>query len=143
MHLIIKPINLYEYPLEEKSLILKENNEKSGIYKLTNKITNESYIGSSTNLKERFENYFSKGHLRNKINKGKIYRNLLNYDISNFRLEILEYCDCNKKLLYCKEQYYIDSINPEYNILKIAGSSLGFKHSLETKLKLKKNNKKI
>ena len=36
-----------------------------------------------------------------------------------------------------REQYYIDLIKPEYNILKIAGSSLGFKHSLKTLLKFK------
>jgi len=29
-----------------------------------------------------------------------------------------------------REQYYIDLLNPEYNILKIAGSRLGVKHTL-------------
>lgn len=40
-----------------------------------------------------------------------------------------------------REQYYIDSLNPEYNILKMAGSRLGHKHSEETKAKLRKNAK--
>lgn len=31
-----------------------------------------------------------------------------------------------------REQYYIDLINPEYNILKVAGSLFGYKHSPET-----------
>lgn len=31
------------------------------------------------------------------------------------------------------EQKLIDELLPEYNILSIAGSSLGFKHSLETR----------
>lgn len=31
-----------------------------------------------------------------------------------------------------REQYYIDLYKPEYNICKIAGSLLGFKHSPET-----------
>jgi hypothetical protein len=39
--------------------------------------------------------------------------------------------------LIVREQYYIDNINPEYNILKIAGSRLGSKHSVETLLKFK------
>lgn len=30
-----------------------------------------------------------------------------------------------------REQYYIDLFDPEYNILKTAGSSLGFKHTDE------------
>ena len=34
-----------------------------------------------------------------------------------------------------REQFYIDKLNPEYNILKIAGSNLGYKHS-EASLKL-------
>lgn len=35
-----------------------------------------------------------------------------------------------------REQYYIDLLNPEYNILKIAGNLLGFKHSKETLAKM-------
>lgn len=32
-----------------------------------------------------------------------------------------------------REQYYFDTLKPEYNILKVAGSSLGRKVSEETK----------
>jgi group I intron endonuclease len=46
-------------------------------------------------------------------------------------LEILEYCVIFN--LIEREQYYISLFNPEYNILKIAGSNLGFKHSEATK----------
>jgi group I intron endonuclease len=54
-------------------------------------------------------------------------------------LEILEYC--TKENAISREQYYLDLLNPEYNILKIAGSRLGFKHSEETLLKMSgKNN---
>lgn len=35
------------------------------------------------------------------------------------------------------EQYYIDNLNPEYNILKVAGSTLGYKHTEETLAKLR------
>jgi group I intron endonuclease len=41
-------------------------------------------------------------------------------------------------LLIEREQYYLDTLEPKYNILKIAGSSLGYKHSLKTLLKFKK-----
>ena len=50
---------------------------------------------------------------------------------------ILEYCEPN--LLIKREQYYIDSLKPEYNICKIANSSLGYKHSYESKLKMSIN----
>jgi group I intron endonuclease len=37
-----------------------------------------------------------------------------------------------RKLVVEREQYYMDSLEPEYNILKVAGSSLGFKHTDES-----------
>jgi group I intron endonuclease len=69
------------------------------------------------------------------INKSMIYRSLLKNGYSKFSLEILEYCHAEKCLE--REQYYLYLIKPEYNILKKAGSSLGFKHSAETKTKLR------
>lgn len=46
----------------------------------------------------------------------------------------LEYCELS--VLIEREQYYINLLNPEYNILKTAGSLLGFRHSEETKAKM-------
>lgn len=60
---------------------------------------------------------------------------LLKYGYSKFSLEILEYCEGSETIR--KEQKYLDLLNPEYNILKSAGSTLGFKHSKETIAKLK------
>lgn len=48
--------------------------------------------------------------------------------------EILEYCD--KLLTLKREQYYLDIEKPEYNILKIAGSRVGSKHTNETKARM-------
>jgi hypothetical protein len=73
-------------------------------------------------------------------NKSKIYRALLKYGHSNFSLDILEYCEPN--VIISREQYYIDFLNPEYNILKKAGSNLGFKHSEATKLRMSINKAK-
>jgi len=39
---------------------------------------------------------------------------------SNFKLEILEYCEADRLIILEREQYYIDLLKPEYNILKIA-----------------------
>jgi group I intron endonuclease len=63
-----------------------------------------------------------------------IYSALLKYGYSNFELAILEYCDSED--LIKKEQYYIDLLKPNYNLLTIAGSLLGFKHTEEAKLKI-------
>lgn len=56
-----------------------------------------------------------------------IYKALVKYGNLSFKLEILENCDPN--ILIEREQYYLDLLNPEYNILKKAGSLLGFRHS--------------
>lgn len=123
-----------------KKLIIKDNKGKSGIYKWTNKLTNDAYIGQSVNLKNRFINYFNSSYLNN---RGTliINRALIKYGYSNFSLEILEYCD--KADLTSREQYYIDKLNPKYNILKIAGSSSGYKHTEETKKKISEALKEI
>ena len=63
-----------------------------------------------------------------------IYKALLKYGYANFSLEILEYCEPSKCIE--REQYYIDLFKPKYNILPTAGSSLGFKHSEESKKKI-------
>jgi group I intron endonuclease len=53
---------------------------------------------------------------------------------TKFKLEILEYCD--PKDVISREQYYLDLLKPQYNILKNAYSSLGYKHSAESLAKI-------
>jgi group I intron endonuclease len=127
-----KPRIIYNNSWLNKSNVLKENRGKSGVYRWVNKLNNETYIGSSINLTNRLGEYYSKKYLKYKSNNSRINRALLKYGYENFDLEILEYC--NKENVINREQYYLDLLNPEYNILKIAGSSLGFKHSSYSKL---------
>lgn len=47
------------------------------------------------------------------------------------------------KKLICREQFYIDTLNPQYNILQTAGSSTGFKHSDITKKKISESMKGV
>ena len=53
-------------------------------------------------------------------------------------MEILEHC--SKEEVTQKEQFYLDTLKPTYNILKFAGSSLGFKHSYCTIIQMKERN---
>jgi group I intron endonuclease len=64
-----------------------------------------------------------------------IYKAILKYGYANFKLEILEYC--NPDVLITREQYYIDLLKPKYNILSIAGSTFGYKHTAKTLEKFK------
>jgi hypothetical protein len=73
----------------------KDNKNKSGIYRFTNNITGESYIGYSVNLSARFAHYYSFAYLNRIINKSNsiICRALLKYGYSSFTIDIMEYCD--------------------------------------------------
>lgn len=95
-------------------------------------------------LYRRLKYYFSKVNLA-RSNKSKINNALLHYGYSAFSLTILEFIDITslpesniKNFVIEREQYYIDLLKPEYNILKTAGSLLGFKHSEDTIIKFKK-----
>jgi group I intron endonuclease len=73
------------------------------------------------------------------LKKGKsaICSSILNNGLSKFSLEILEYCGASSPSnIIEREQYYLDTLKPEYNILKIAGSPLGRKHSEESRAKM-------
>jgi group I intron endonuclease len=136
----ISPIKLYEDIYYMKKTILKENINKSGIYMLTNKLTNDIYIGQSIDISKRFKKYFTPSYIISK-KSFRISRALIKYGYSNFSLTILEYC--NKSDLLIREQYYFDKLNPEYNILKIAGSSRYYKHLEITKAKISKSLKGV
>ena len=84
-------------------------------------------------LTKRLISYFNKNELNR--NPRPIQDALVKYGHKNFKLEILEYCP--KTELLEKEQYYLDLLIPDYNILKYAYSLFGFKYSQETIDKLK------
>lgn len=111
----------------QKELIIKQNRFRSGIYRWTNKISGKSYIGSSSNISKRLNGYYNYNILADTRYNMAIYKALLKYGYSNFIFEILEYCE--KSLLIEREQHYFYVLKPEYNILRKAGSTLGFKHS--------------
>jgi group I intron endonuclease len=93
-------------------------------------------------LNRRFSSYFRYSYLRSA--NTAISKALIKYGHSNFKLEILEYCDPSEIL--SREQHYLDLLKPYYNILKIAGSSFGrraSKHTDETILKLKAREKSL
>lgn len=136
----ITPVKEYVNSDLQKQSIISENNDKSGIYCWVNRINGKFYIGSSINLKSRLLDYFSKNHLEKKSGM-PICKGLLKYGHASFSLYILEYCD--KESTIQREQYYLDLLSPNYNILKTAGSLLGRKHSSETKLKISEAMKKL
>jgi len=85
----------------------------AGIYKITNKINNKSYIGISNDILNRWKHHISKcdSKLHEAINK---------YGLENFTFEIIDTFDENKDLNH-SESWYIrtfDSIKHGYNTRK-------------------------
>lgn len=128
-----------------KTQIVKENSNKCGVYLWSNILSGKTYVGSSINLGRRFKSYFTYSHISSpKRSNSLIHKAILKYGYSNFQLEILEYCE--PTFCHEREQYYMDLLKPEYNILTKAGSSEGYTHNEDTLKKmqafLKKHNAK-
>ena len=93
-----------------------------------------TYIGSSVKLDRRFRVHISSIASVNL----PLYNALNKYGLNNFAFVILQYCEPVEDVCLGLEQSYLDLYKPAYNILKLAGSSQGFKHSPATIAKLKK-----
>ena len=102
-----------------------------------NLLNGNTYVGSSVKLDRRLRVHISNiGSV-----KLPLYNALNKYGLDNYAFMILQYCDPVEDVCLGLEQNYraaLDLYKPNYNILKLAGSSQGFKHSPETIAKLKK-----
>jgi hypothetical protein len=123
------------YNLEkDKDLLIKSFKNKSGVYLKHNNINGKKYIGSSVDLGLRLATYYFPSRLSD---NRYISRSILKYGHGNFSVVIL--CILGKRGTQSKnvilnaEQKYIDLYGPALNINPVAGSSLGFKHSEESK----------
>jgi len=108
----------------------------SGVYKISNFQNGKVYIGSSINIKQRYYEHTSdlKRNVHHSIHLQRAWNK---YGEDCFEFEIVELVIDNDKLLE-REQYWMDYYNCYhrdygYNLHKVAGSPLGYKHSEETK----------
>lgn len=82
----------------------------TGIYQITNKINNRSYIGQSKNIQRRFND-----HIKGWSSSHKLQEDISKYGLENFEFEVLEECDPSE--LLDKERSYIPQKQPYYNIV--------------------------
>lgn len=87
----------------------------TGVYKITNLINKDCYIGSSIEVNERWKRH---KYLYNK--KGihydyYIYRAFRKYGLNSFDFVVLEECKAHE--LIEKETYYFHFYEPEYNLI--------------------------
>lgn len=114
---------------------------KKGIYKIFNMLDNKFYIGSSKIcIYKRYKRHL--WDLRNNNHHSKYLQNAFNkYGEENFKIELLE--EYNETDILKKEQHYLDTLKPHYNICKVAGNCTGRFVSEETKKKISKSLKGI
>lgn len=119
--------------------------KSSGIYKIQSIIKPDRiYVGSAVNLEERWRKH--KQHLRKQCHHNpKIQHHYNKYGEADLEFKVIVCCD--KETLIAYEQFYIDALNPYFNICRNAGNTLGQKPWLgrkmseETKKKLSIANK--
>lgn len=131
----IVPVVCYTNADTQKELLLNDNKSKAGVYCWTRLDSEKKYVGSSVDLYRRFMQYYNIKYITRAAKSSLICKALLKYGYSSFKLEILEYCD--PSLVIEREQYYIDVLKPEYNILSVAGSLFGYKHTPESLEKMR------
>lgn len=106
---------------------------EAGIYQIVNLVNGKSYVGSSVQVESRIFKHLAflrrgehpNAHLQAAFSK---------YGEQSFDYKLLEVC--GKEVLLSREQFYLDSITPQYNICKVAGNTLGYKHEGAAKAKM-------
>ena len=89
-----------------------------GIYKITNTITGDFYIGSSKDVKKRWTSHKSPSRWKQYKNN-PMYLDMRKYGIENFVFEILAEVEPEK--LKDAEQQFIETLKPTYNNINANG----------------------
>jgi group I intron endonuclease len=101
---------------------------KNVIYIIRNTINSRLYIGSAVKFNVRKNQHLH--HLKRGTHHNPPLQNFVNkYGIDKIYFEILEICNYDN--LIKREQYYIDNMNPYFNVNKIAQSPKGLKRTPE------------
>ena len=126
--------------ISKKTIYLKLRG-KSGACLFINNITKDLYVASSLHLSKTMTSHF---YLANSQKPLKIVltRAMKKYKRENFSLAILEFCASDIIICSDLEQKWMDYYKPRYNVLKVAGSSSGFRLLIDTINKLKELFKK-
>jgi len=108
--------------------------KRVGVYKIQSKIKpTRIYVGSSVDLNRR--RTLHKSDLRrHKHRNNKMQNHVNKYGIDDLEFSIIEeFSFISKKHLLAREQYYLDLLNPWFNISPRADSQLGVKRSAESR----------
>ena len=105
----------------------------SAVYRITNTVTEDFYIGSSKNVKKRWTEHKCKSKWKECPNS-QLYHDMQKYGVENFVFEVLEEVEIDK--LKEAEQHYIELLKPTYNSCNAKG--LNIERRKETQRKAQK-----
>ena len=108
-----------------------------GIYRITNTITGDFYIGSSKNVKKRWADHKCKSKWKQHPNN-PMYQDMQNYGIEKFEFEIL--AEVEEDSLKEMEQQFIEKLQPTYNNRRANGWDV--ERRKETQKKAQKDYRK-
>lgn len=90
---------------KQKFPIILQNKTKTGIYKITNLQTDQSYIGQAVDVYKRWCQHCKAGLGIDTPASNKLYKAIQQYGLQNFTFELL--CQCSQTQLNQKEKYFI------------------------------------
>ena len=97
----------YWQPLAKKQFpLILQDKTKCGIYKITNQLTDESYIGQSVDVYKRWCDHCKCGLGIDTPPGNKLYKAIQDYGLENFTFELL--VECPQSELNEKENYFIE-----------------------------------
>ena len=115
----------------------------SAVYKITNTITGDFYIGSSKDVKHRLASHKCQSVWKNYPNK-QLYQDMQKYGVDKFVFEVLEVVEPEE--LKVAEQQFIEKLKPTYNQMNAKGLNIERKKKTQKECektdKYKEYNKK-
>ena len=106
------------------------------VYKITNTVTGDFYIGSSKDVKKRWRSHEWPSVWKKNPNK-QLYQDMQKYGVDKFEFEII--AEVEEEKLKEKEQQFIEILKPTYNQMNAKG--LNVEKYKETKKEYQKSDK--
>ena len=93
----------------------------SAVYKITNTVTGDFYVGSSKNVKKRWREHKCKSTWKEHPNN-PMYQDMEKYGVDKFEFQVIAEVEPNK--LKEIEQEFIETLKPAYNDRKAKGRDI-------------------
>ena len=93
----------------------------SAVYKITNTVTGDFYIGSSKDVKRRWKEHKCPSRWK-RYSNNQLYKDMQEYGVEKFDFEVIEVIEeVEESFLKEKEQYFIEILKPTYNQMNAKG----------------------